>query len=106
MEPDLGKVKGVVGTFRRILLRHHLNEQFPAGEVPPFDALKEVALVAFPVLADDRRSLFIAQVTDPLLGEEVKLDPVPFVLPVDETEGVAAEAVHMAVGDRGCRGRS
>ena len=98
MEPDLGKVKGVVGTFRRVLLRHHLNGQFPAGKVAPLDALEEVTLMAFPVLADNRLSLFIAQVTYPLLGDEVKLDPVPFVFCIDETEGVASEAVHMTVG--------
>jgi hypothetical protein len=47
----------------------------------------------------DRLSLSIAQVTYPLLGDEVKLDPVPFVFRVNETEGVAAEAMHMAVGE-------
>jgi len=33
------------------------------------------------------------------LGDEVKLDPVPFVSRVDEIEGVAAEAMHMAAAE-------
>ena len=106
MGPDLGQIKGVVGTFCRILLRHHLDEHVPAGEVALFDALVQVALVAFPVLADDRLGLFIGQVLDALLGTEVKLDPVPFVFRVDQAEGVAAETVHVTVGGRECPGRS
>ena len=98
VEPDLGEVEGVVGTCRRVLLRHDLHIEGPAGEVLLFDALVEVALVALPVLGDDRLGLLIGQVLDPLLGLEVELDPVPFVLGVDEAEGVAAEAVHVAVG--------
>ena len=106
VEPDLGEVEGVVGALRRILLRHHLDEHGPAGEVSLLDALVQVALVAFPVLADDRLGLLIGQVLDALLGLEVELDPVPLVLGVDEAEGVAAEAVHVAVGVRECPGRS
>ncbi len=98
VEPDLGEVKGVKGVFRRILLRHDLDVEGPAGEVALFDALVEVALVAFPVLGDDRLGLFVGQVFDPLLGLQVELDPVPLVLGVDEAEGVAAETVHVAVG--------
>ena len=56
--------------------------------------------MAFPVLADDRCGLFVGQVFDPLLGFEVKLDPVPFAFCVDKTEGMAAETVHMTVGSR------
>ncbi len=55
-------------------------------------------MVVFPVLGDDRLGLFVGQVFDALLGLEVELDPVPLVLGVDEAEGVAAEAVHVAVG--------
>ena len=86
------------GVFGRVLFRHYLDEQGPAGEIALFDALVQVALVAFPVFADDRLGLFIGQVLDPLLGAEMKLDPVALVLGVDEAEGVAAETVHVAVG--------
>jgi hypothetical protein len=49
--------------------------------------------------AHDRLSFSIAQVTYSLLGDEVKLDPVPFGFRIDETEGVATEAMHMALGE-------
>src|SRR3989304_1253624 len=98
VEPYLGQVKGIVWTFSCILLLHYLDEHGPAREFNFFDTLIQVSLVAFPVPADYCLSLCITQVFDPLLSFEVKLDPVPFVFCVDETEGVTAEAVHMAVG--------
>ena len=67
VEPDLGQVKGVVGAFGRVLLRHHLDEHGPAREVLLLDALVEVALVALAVLADDRLGLCVGQVLDALL---------------------------------------
>ena len=42
----------------------------------------------------------VGQVLDALLRLEVELDPVALVLRVDEAEGVAGEAVHVAVGGR------
>ena len=62
--------------------------------------------MALPILGNDRLGFLIGQVLDPLLGLQVELDPEPFILGVDEAEGVAAEAVHVAVGSRECRGRS
>ena len=96
--PDLGQVEGIVGAGRRILLRHDLHREGPAGEVFLLDAFVEVPLVAFPVLADERLGLLVGQVLDPLLRLEVEFDPEALVLGVDEAEGVAAEAVHVAEG--------
>ena len=56
--------------------------------------------MAFAVLADDRLGFGVGQVLDALLRLEVELDPAALVLRVDEAEGVAAEAVHVAVGRR------
>jgi len=84
----------------RILLRHDLNEQCPTGKIALLDAVVQVALVAFPALADDLLGLFIGQILDPLLGTEMKFYPVTLVPGVDEAEGVAAETVHVAVGGR------
>ena len=75
VEPDLGQVEGIVGALGRVLLRHDLDEHGPAGEVALLDALVQIALVAFPVLGDDRLGLFVGQVLDALLGPEVELDP-------------------------------
>ncbi len=52
------------------------------------------------ILADQRFGFGVAQVPDALLRLEVELDPVALVLGVDEAEGVAAEAVHVAVSRR------
>ena len=68
VEPDLGQVEGVVGALGRVLLRHHLDEHRPAREVALLDALVQVALVALPVLADDRLGLGVGQVLDALLA--------------------------------------
>ena len=100
VEPDLGQVEGVIGQFRGIGLRHDLDEQRPTGKVPVLDALKQVTLVALAVLADQGFAFRVGQVADALLRLEVKLDPVAFVVGVDEAEGVAAETVHVPVGRR------
>ena len=76
------------------------------GKSPLVDALEQVALVAFAVLGDDRFGFLVGQVLDALLGTQVELDPDALVLGVDHAEGVAAKAVHVAVGDGECRGRS
>ena len=88
----------MVGTFCRILFRHDLDVEGPSGKVLLFDALVEVALVAFPVLGDDRLRLLVGQVFDPLLGLEVELDPETLIFSVDQAESVAAEAVHVPIG--------
>jgi hypothetical protein len=56
--------------------------------------------MALAVLGDNRLSLGIGQVLDALLANQVELDPEALVPGVDEAEGVAAEAVHLAVGGR------
>ena len=58
---------------------------------------KQVALVALAILAHERLGLGVGQVLDALLANPVELDPVPIAGGVDEAEGVAAEAVHVAV---------
>jgi hypothetical protein len=83
--------------FYRILLRHDLDKQGPAGEIALFDALVKVSLVAFPVLANYRLGLFIGQAHDSLLSTKMKLDPISFILSVDEAEGVAAESAHVPI---------
>ncbi len=83
----------MVGAGCRVLLRHDLNKESPAGEVPFFDALVEVALVTLPILTDKLLSLLVGQILYPLLGLEVELDPEPLVPGVHKAEGVAAKAV-------------
>ena len=52
------------------------------------------------ILAAARFGLFVGQIANSLLRVQVKLDPVPFVIRVDEAEGMAAKPVHVAVGGR------
>ncbi len=68
MEPYLGEVEGVVWTGGGVFLRHHLDEHRPAGEIARLDAFVQVALMAFPILADERFGLFVRQIADALLG--------------------------------------
>ena len=82
---------------RGVCLGHHLDAELPPGIVAVLDALIEVALVALPVLGDDRRGLFVGEVPDALLAHPVELDPVSFPGRVYEAVGVAAEAVQVAV---------
>jgi len=56
--------------------------------------------MALPALADHRLSFLVREVLDSLVGGQVELDPVPLPLRTDETEGVAAESVHVPVGGR------
>jgi hypothetical protein len=56
------------------------TQQRPLRKVALLDALVEVALVAFAVLADQRFGLGIAEVADALLTLEVELDPEALVL--------------------------
>ena len=56
-----------------------------------------IALTAF---ADHSLSFRIGEVFDALLGAKVELAPVMLVSGVDETEGVAAETVHMTIRSR------
>ncbi len=82
----------------RVLFRHDLHVQGPARELFLLDALVQVALVALAVPAHDRLGLLVAQVLDSLLGSQMEFHPITLVPGIDETEGVAAEAVHVAVG--------
>ena len=67
------------------------------GTVAAFDGVVQVALVAFPVGADDARDLLVAQTLDALHGLEVELDPETIVPVVDEAERVGAVSVHVTV---------
>lgn len=90
----------MVGHLGRILFRHNLHKQCPFRMVTFFDALVEVALVALAILANEYLGLRIRQILDPLLGLEMELDPEPLSLVVDEAECVAAEQVHVSIGER------
>ena len=61
---------------------------------------KKIPLVALPAFADNGFGFGVGEVLDSLLGLQVELDPGAFVLGIDETEGVAAIAVHMPVRRR------
>jgi len=106
MEPHLGEVKRIEAIFRPRLLRHNLDKQSPAGEVFFLNAFVQVTLVAFSIFGYDRTGFLVAQIFDTLLGFEVELDPVPFILRVDKTKRCGCQ--NRACGDRNreCLGRS
>ena len=60
-----------------------------------FDGFEEVALRTFAVFCNHGLGLGIRPVFDTLHHFEVELDPEAFVLGIDETIGVAAEAINV-----------
>ena len=54
--------------------------------------------MAFAVLGDDGLGLRVGQALDALLRLEVELHPEPLIFCVDQTVGVTAVAVHVAIG--------
>ena len=54
---------------RGVRLGHDLDAELPPREVPVLDGLVQVALVALPVLADERLGLFVGEVLDALLAD-------------------------------------
>lgn len=100
MRPDFGEVKGVVGGIARLLLSHDLNTELPAGIFAALNGVEEVARGAVAVFGDDGCCLSVRQVADALLANPVELDPHPLVGGIEHGEGVAAEAVHVAVAIR------
>jgi hypothetical protein len=75
-----------------------LDLHVPLRKIAFFDALIQIALVALPILTDDRLGLFVGENLDTLLGLQMELNPEPIVLGVDQAKGVAAVTVHVAVG--------
>ena len=68
------------------------------GKSPLLDRFVEVALMALAVVADDGFAASASvRFLMPCWRAEVELDPDALVVRVDEAEGVAAEAVHVAV---------
>ncbi len=70
------------------------------GKVALLDAVEQVALMAFAILADEGFGLGVGQVLNALLGAEVELDPDALIFRVDEAVGVAAETVHVTEAPR------
>ena len=90
----------MIGNLGGISFRHDLHTELPLRKVAALDSFVEVALMALAVLADQGFGFGIGQVPDPLLRLEMELDPIALVIGVDEAEGVAAEAVHVAISRR------
>ena len=77
-----------------------MNAKLPCWKVAVLDGLIQIALMTFTIFSDDRFSLLVGQVFDALLRFEMKFHPVPLIVGIDETEGVATVAVHVPVGCR------
>ena len=100
MRPHFRQVEGVQVIRACLFFRHDLHVQRPAGEILVFDALVQVAVRTFAVLAHQRLGFGIRQVFNSLLGFKGELDPETLVLRIQEAEGMAAEAVHVAEAAR------
>ena len=100
MRPYLGQVEGVVRGLVGIGLGHHLHLYRPLRKVPSLDGAEQVLLERLPAVADDTGRLLVGHGLVTLPGFEVKLHPESLAVPVPETEGVAAVAVHEPGTDR------
>ena len=97
VRPDLGQIERIVGQLGGLGFGHDLDLHVPLREFARFDAVEQVALVAFAILGDDRFGLGVGEAFDALRRLEVELDPGPLARGVEQTEGMAAVAVHVAV---------
>ncbi|MNK96809.1 hypothetical protein D3C87_1171110 [compost metagenome] len=95
--PDLGQIEGIDRIRAGVDLRHDLHIELPLREEALLDAGVQVALGAFTIIAHQRCGLLVAQVLNALLGLPGELYPEALVGRGDETEGMAAEPVHVAV---------
>src|SRR5690606_20056743 len=95
--PDFGKIKRMKAVRFSLLFCHNLNVQFPLWEIASFNGVEKVSLCRFSVVSDNRSCLFVAQVFYSLLCAEMKLHPMPHVIPVYKTVGMTSETVHVPV---------
>jgi hypothetical protein len=95
--PNLGDIKDIPPVGGGLLQGHDLHLDGPGGEVALLNGLKEVAGGIVWVRARKGGGLLSGEVLDLLVGLEVKLDPVTDTLVINELEGVAGEAIHVAV---------
>jgi len=98
--PHLGQIEGVEGKCPGLSVVHHLDKQSPPRKSACLDVLEQVALMGLAILADQSLGRGIRQILDALLAAEVELHPDPLVLGVEETIGMAAEAMHVAKAAR------
>jgi hypothetical protein len=97
MRPDLRQVERVDVITVGVLLRHDLHADPPFREVSVLDVVEQIALKALAILADDLFGLRVGQVSVALHRLEVEFHPDALVVLVDQAEGMAAVAVHLAV---------
>src|SRR5690625_3815021 len=81
----------------RFFFRHNLNIHFPFWKIPTLNCLKQVTLGRLSILPHYFCCCFICQIFDSLLSNKMKFHPMPYILFVDKTIGMATETMHMAV---------
>ncbi len=84
----------------RISFRHHLNVHLPTRKLLTLNRLIQVTLRAFAIFTHQLSSFGIRQVFDPLLRNQMKLNPEAFVISIDKAKSVRAKTMHMAVAGR------
>ena len=97
VRPNFGEIEGVDLVAIGIGLGHDLDGEAPAGEIAVGDGVKEIGLSGFAVLADDDGGFLIGVVGVALQGLKMEFHPGAFADGVDETVGVRAVAVDLAV---------
>ena len=97
VRPDLGEVEGIEAVGFGVLEGHDLDLEGPAGIIPIFNGIEEVAAMEVGVFAGDAVGLGLGKIVNALVGLEVVFDPEALALGVDPHEGMAGVAVHVAV---------
>jgi len=100
VRPDLGQVEGVEAEALDLVLRHDLDLDIPFRILAALDGVEEIALRVVRVAAGQLAGALGRQVADALRGLEVPLHVEELVVRVDQREGMAGVAVHVAIAVR------
>src|SRR5260370_38384323 len=94
---NLRQVERIDVKWLRILFRQDLYAHAPFREVTLLNRVEKIALRIVRIRSLHRAGLLAEKVLDPLLSLEVPLHVEQLILPVDQTERMAAVAVHVPV---------
>ena len=97
MRPHLGQVERVEVIGLGVHLGHDLHADAPLRVIAAGDGVKQIGGRVIRVLASQPDRFRAGVVLDPLPGQAVEFHPEPCASRIDEAEGVAGEAMHVAM---------
>ena len=80
-----------------LFLGHNLDVHGPSWIIAPFNCFVKIPLMGFTIISNNFCSLLVCKIFDALLSNKVELHPYPFIILVNQWEGVWAKAMHMTI---------